>query len=78
MKKELFTGRDENWTPVALDLDTKIQGMLTPIFDEYMKMGYKIRDIEYLITHAVTDLSLMYLLHWQHQQLTENKDESTS
>jgi hypothetical protein len=65
MKNKLFMdNKAENYTHEASDLDYEAAMMLRPLFKKYIDMGFKIRDIQYIVTGAVTDTALIELLEW--------------
>lgn len=55
--KSLFTD-DETYSDAARDLDDRIRDAIHPIINEFSGKGYSVRDIEYVIKHAVITVCL--------------------
>lgn len=58
--KRLFN--NERYTQEAHDLHFTTIGNIRRAFKDYIKYGYNIRDIEYVMQKAITDIALEYLL----------------
>lgn len=59
--KRLFTDSDKH-TPEAHNLDTTVALAVKDIFKYYVEQGFSIRDIEYIMQHAISDIALDHLL----------------
>jgi hypothetical protein len=62
MKKPIYKEEDERLTDEATSLDMEAYQALEPIFNKWIRHGFKIREIQYLIQHVCLDISLNKLL----------------
>ena len=63
--KKLFTeDKNESYTEYGIELDKEIYQAIYPIFKKWVKCGFKIREIEYIISKSSIDISLNHLLGW--------------
>lgn len=69
MKPSLFLdNKDENYTADGLQLDHEASALFRPLFDKYVSKGFKAREIEYIISATVRDVSLETLIGWKQNE----------
>ena len=56
---------NDSYTDFAHSLDFETGRAVRQIFKNYMKLGYSIREIEYVMSNAIRDLALANLLNWE-------------
>lgn len=63
-ENSLFTPieKGEDYTSIAIDIDTEIYDAIRPIFKKYADLGYSKRQLAYLINQTVFDIHLQELL----------------
>lgn len=64
MKRLFKKDRRESYTKEASQLDSEATMALCPIIDKYRKMGYSLRDIEYVINSAINCECVSRLIGW--------------
>jgi hypothetical protein len=66
-RKSLYT-ESESYTIDAADLDRNTGIALKPLFDEYIKKGYSIREITNIIGSCVSSLGAEYVIKNRHRK----------
>jgi len=62
MTKRKMFDENERSTPEKNDLSKELELALSPIFEKYYRLGFGIRDIEYVAKQVCTDIALDKLL----------------
>lgn len=60
--KDLFYSDKEFYTEEGHCLDKLAREAIKPIFIDFIKQGFKVREIEYVIKATITDLALEDLI----------------
>ena len=64
---ELFD-KNERYTEESIYLSNDVEMALRPIIEKYIKMGFKTREIEYVVARAATDIALEILITTKDQK----------
>lgn len=61
--KNLYNEKDETYSEETSELDYKVNAAIQPIFDEYVKLGYSIRQISHVMLNTIWECELMYMFN---------------
>jgi hypothetical protein len=61
MKKNLYHEKDETYLESAHELENETTEAIQSIFDEYVRLGYSIRQISHVMSSAVLQCELMHM-----------------
>lgn len=75
MAKRLFRDNNLYYSDIAKELDIKATKLIRPLMLEFVKKGYDIRDICYVVTRTVIDIEVEHLLVEQHKRVLAKRKE---
>lgn len=59
--KDLYREKDETYLEAANELEMKTTEVIQPVFNEYVKLGYSIRQISHVMASAVWQCELTHM-----------------
>jgi hypothetical protein len=62
MKKPLFD-KNDRYTGAAMNIDKRVYDALFPIFEEFSRQGFGIREISHIASLAVHDVETKFILN---------------
>ena len=62
MEKINLFNDHERYTDLAMDLNVEACQVIKPLFDKYISLGCKIREISFILHQSVTDIELDNIL----------------
>jgi hypothetical protein len=61
--KSIYNKKDETYIEDTNDLEDMMNTAIQPIFDEYVKLGYPIRQISHVMLSTVFECELMHMFN---------------
>jgi hypothetical protein len=61
--KSIYNKKDETYSEDANELEHKVATVIQPIFNEYVKLGYPIRQVAHVMLTTIWECELMHMFN---------------